>query len=176
MIYLDDLTSPYVYLHDLRPAVRLTPLQSRPPKMTEAQIADAIARTLAEDRQVRARAALPDIVSQNELLCPAGRTARASAQDAAEGRPPTRAGAGRMAVALAGVFHRLHARSPDRAERFRAGVDRVATALDALLDRLLERWTTALYMPDFSREALLGDMPDSRPDPFVRLAAEARGR
>lgn len=77
-----------------------------------------------------------------------------------------------MAHGLARLFHWLNARRPDRAERMRGRVDWLAMELDRLLDRLPERWTTGLYMPDFSREALLSAGEVGAPDPFDRLRAD----
>lgn len=264
MAYSDDLTATHIQMHDLRPGMRLKPLQSHAPKVSDAEIDHIIARTLAEDRQIEARAALPAIASQDELSGLAGRSARRSAarggaaaarmgavtalyaesagragpdaggrgasssgpREDLTGRRPflqrlglfsatsrpwamrallmvamlaiaalmpwaiplvlaagvvaiaalvAAMGSDRMAGGLERVFHWLHAREPDRAERFRARVDRMATAMDALLDRLPERWTAGLYMADFSREALLPGAQDDLPDPFDRIAAEARG-
>lgn len=249
MTFSDDLTSTHVHLCDLRPGMRLTPLQSRPPKVTEAETDHVIAETLAKNRQTEARAALPAIAPQDELLGLGGRNARREAQqgEAAAARmdevsrchaahrvvaepvedltkggrsslrrlgnlgPWPRRGAiaaalvlvayimpwvlsvvalvavllplslavllgtDRMARILLRIFQWLNARWPDRAERFRIRVDWLATGMDALLDRLPERWTTGLYMPDFSREALLPGMDAPRRDPFERIAAEARG-
>ncbi|PVA10935.1 hypothetical protein DC366_03880 [Pelagivirga sediminicola] len=224
--------------------MRLQPLQSPAATVTDDEIDQVIARTLAESRQLDARAAMPDIVSQDELLGRAGRNAR---QDAAEGgaaaarmdavaaeyapaKPaaqaadqvrrrapklrrlgkwPRRAalagialaafwlapwgaalitlvalvlaaalvlamGSDRVADTLALIHNVLHARNPDRAERFRLRVDRLATIMDGVLDRLPERWTAGLYIRDFSRHALLGEDMTQRPDPFDRLAAAAR--
>ncbi len=232
-------------MRDLLPGMRLTPLQSQPTKVTEAEIDHVIARVLVENRQIEARAALPEIAHQDELTGLAGRNARreAARNDDAEtcrevearwsscmperarpaeiedltgrtkpallGKWPLRfaalvavisvvtlapwaiplillaavvltvavvvaLGSDGVANLLTRVFHWKNARHPDRAERFRARVDRVATVMDAALDRLPERWTTGLYMPDFSREALLQDMDEGRPDPFDRIATEAR--
>lgn len=73
------------------------------------------------------------------------------------------------------LYRWLEARNPDRAERLRVRADAVALRLDGLLDRLPDRWTEGLYLPDFSRAALSPDTLDDRPDPFDRIAAEARG-
>ncbi|RKF14726.1 hypothetical protein D6850_07540 [Roseovarius spongiae] len=78
--------------------------------------------------------------------------------------------------ACLGFYRWLDARWPQRAERLRATLDRGALRLDAILDRLPERWTAGLYLPDFSRENLNPDAFAGRPDPFDRLSAELRGR
>ncbi|QIE47003.1 hypothetical protein G5B38_16555 [Pseudohalocynthiibacter aestuariivivens] len=83
-------------------------------------------------------------------------------------------GAERIAAAMLWFYRWLDDRAPRRAERLRAGADGLAIRLDALFDRLPGRWTEGLYMPDFSREALLDDSNDEGPDPFDRLAAQAR--
>lgn len=69
----------------------------------------------------------------------------------------------------------LDGRDPARAERLRARADALALRLDRVLDRLPERWTAGLYLPDFSRAALVPGEAEERPDPFARIAAEARG-
>ena len=88
MAFSDDLTTTYVPAHALRPGLRLKPLQSRGADLTEKEIDDMIARTLAEERQAEARAALPELASQEELSGTAGReTRRASrVRSAAEAR------------------------------------------------------------------------------------------
>ncbi len=240
MAYTEDEVA-QTHLRALRPGMRLTPLQSPPSKVSEAEIDTVIARTLAESRQIEARAALPVIAHQDDLTGLAGRNARRAAEQESAaaarlssvsarfasgppapvtvedltGRAPTileklrtwplrvflfaavlaifalapwliplallavavlvvAMGSDRVAAALTRVYHWRHARNPDRAERFRARIDRLATGMDAVLDRLPERWTTGLYMPDFSREALLDDLDEGRPDPFDRIAAEMR--
>lgn len=222
--------------------MRLTPLQSRGAQLSEEEIDDMIARTLQEERQIEARAALPAIASQDELSGQSGRTARREArqQEAAEARlqavsaahapkpqvedlsrPPRRTmrsfvprlwsgalvgcalaviwiwpwviavaligaillpviraialGSDGVASLLARLYRWRHARHPERAERMRARIDQFAVWTDGILDRLPEGWTTGLYMPDFSREALLPDAAGEAPDPFDRLRAEANG-
>lgn len=244
MAYTDDQVT-QVHLHALRPGMRLTPLQSRPSQVTDAEIDHVIAKTLAESRQIEARAMLPDILHQDELTGLAGRNARSKAAKtgaakarlsevatryAPESKPietvedltgrallrlrrphpwvlrgalaalalvvvllkpwgvvlvllaaviatlglALAMGTDRMAGGLTRIYHWQNARNPGRAERFRARVDQLATGMDAALDRLPERWTVGLYMPDFSREALLENLEDDRPDPFDRIAAETR--
>lgn len=77
--------------------------------------------------------------------------------------------------ALARLYRWRHARHPEHAERMRACVNRFAMRMDAILDRLPEGWTTGLYMPDFSREALLPMEQPQLPDPFDRLRGGTRG-
>ncbi len=240
MAYSDDEVT-QVHLRALRSGMRLTALKSPPTKVSEAEIDAVIAKTLAENRQIAARAALPEIAHQDELTGLAGRNARREAvQDGAAaarlrnvsaqyapqkpaaktiedltGRTPTilqklkawpllaflfaavvaifalapwviplalllgagfvvALGSDRVAGGLTRIYHWRHARNPARAERFRNRIDQLATGMDAVLDRLPERWTTGLYMPDFSREALLEDIDQGRPDPFDRIAAEMR--
>ncbi|WP_324755146.1 hypothetical protein [Roseovarius sp. Pro17] len=223
--------------------MRLTPLRSQKVVLTEAEVDKVIARTLFEERQVVARAALPAIASQEELSGHSGRNARRSALEdsaaaarldavAAQHNPPPpqvedltgrnpritaqrvlwlcrrtlpfaalgamwawpwllpaalvaaivlplgcviALGSDGVANALTRAFHWTNARWPDRAERLRRRMDRFATRMDGVLDRLPERWTIGLYMPDFSREALLPHEDAGAPDPFERLRAEARG-
>lgn len=251
MAFVDELTTPHVHVHGLRSGMRLTPLQSRGAKLTEAETDDIIARTLAEDRQREARAAMPAIASQEELSGLAGRIARQASrvQDEADARlsavtvqhggrrqgpepnhahsPPIEDLTGRRRIqlphlpvwprraivtavmlgvawvwpgfvisvifaaglmmlgcilalgsdsasgALIRIYHWRHARQPERAERMRLRLDRLAMRVDTILDRLPERWTTGLYMADFSREALLPDEHGDAPDPFDKLRVDA---
>ena len=230
----DEITGLYVDPRDVRPGLRLKPLQTRPERVTEAEVDNIISQTLAKSRQEEARAALPEVADQEELLGLAGRNARrdAATREAAElrcaqsaarvapkledlsGRRMTSAwrkrlliaapivlivlwkpwlipglvivafwlviaafavlGSERMAEGFIRFYVWLDARNPARAERIRDRADRLAMRLDALLDRLPERWTEGLYMPDFSRASLMGDGLDDLPDPFDRIAVEAR--
>jgi len=230
----DEISGLYVDPRDVRPGLRLQPLQTRPEPVSEAEVDRIIAQTLAKSRQEDARAALPQVVDQEELLGLAGRNARRDAatreaanirraQSAARVMPKIEDLTGRRVAgpwqkrvliaapivlvviwkpwlilglvivvcwlviaafaALGGArvaegsirfYVWLDARNPERAERMRDRADRLAMRLDALLDRLPERWTEGLYMPDFSRASLMGDGLDGRPDPFDRIAAEAR--
>ncbi len=79
----------------------------------------------------------------------------------------------RIAAGVLWFYRWLEGRAPRRAERLRAGADRLAVRLDSLFDRLPGRWTEGLYMPDFSREALIDDDKDDAPDPFDRLAGQS---
>jgi len=65
-------------------------------------------------------------------------------------------------------------RRPERAEKLRRRADALAMKFDAILDRLPGRWAEVLSLPDFSRSALDPDSDDERPDPFSKIAAEAR--
>ena len=80
-------------------------------------------------------------------------------------------GPDRWGEIVGGAWQRLHARKPELAERVRHRADRFAEKFDRLLDRLPDSWAERLALPDFSG-AQEGD--DDRPDPFDRLAAEAR--
>lgn len=239
MPFSNDLTSPEVDPRALRPGLRLSPLQPTAAKVTEAEIDHVIAQTLQQNRQIEARAAMPEIAGQDELLGLAGRNARRDAarqgeadarlsaatrstrrpaappvEDLTGRRRPSRATLRRVALIAAAVgfiymwpwfipltlfvafwvvlivcamgagerigdvmirgYLWLDARNPDRAERLRQRADRAAMRIDALLDRLPDRWTEGLYMPDLSRAALIPQEFDDRPDPFDRIAAEAQ--
>jgi hypothetical protein len=80
----------------------------------------------------------------------------------------------RMMAGLVGVYHLLEARWPSSAERYRAALDRMALRMDGLLDRLPERWSEGVYMPDFSRENLVPGAGADWPEPFDRIAAQVR--
>jgi len=230
----DEISGQYVDPRNVRPGLRLKPLQSRPEPVSDAEIDDVIAKTLAKSRQLEARAALPEVVDQDTLLGLSGRNARreVATRDAAETRRAQSAacvaprvedltgrrmaglwrrrlliaapfalvmvwkpwlipgllilcfgivialfavlGSERLSDAFIRFYLWLNLRNPERAERVRDRADRLAMRLDALLDRLPERWTDGLYMPDFSRASLTGETLDARPDPFDRIAAEAR--
>ena len=80
-------------------------------------------------------------------------------------------GPDRWGEIIAGAWQRLHSRKPELAERVRQRADRFAERFDRVLDWLPDAWAERLALPDFS-----GADPsdDDRPDPFDRLAAEAR--
>lgn len=84
----DEINGLYVDPRDVRPGLRLKPLQSRSARVSEEEIDHVIAKTLASSRQQDARAALPNVADQDSLLGLAGRNARrdAAAREAAEGR------------------------------------------------------------------------------------------
>lgn len=79
-------------------------------------------------------------------------------------------GPDRWGEILGGAWRRLHERRPELAERVRQRADRFAERFDRFLDLLPEAWAERLALPDFSPEP----EDDDRPDPFDRLAAEAR--
>ena len=80
-------------------------------------------------------------------------------------------GPDRVAELVVTNWRRLHARKPEFAENLRARAEAMAIRIDAFLDRLPEKWTDGLYVPDFSRS----DQKDADlPDPFERLAREAQ--
>ncbi|MFX0540766.1 hypothetical protein ACEWPM_003400 [Roseovarius sp. S4756] len=81
MAYSDDLTGSRIPFEALRPGLRLKPLQSRGASLSDEEIDDVIAHTLAEERQLQARAALPAIASQEELAGTAGRLSRRAARE-----------------------------------------------------------------------------------------------
>ncbi len=64
-------------------------------------------------------------------------------------------------------FEKLRARDPERAERLRQRAIRVVGVLNKVIDRLPERWTSGLYLPDFDGTA---EQPEKlQSDPFERL-------
>ncbi|MCJ7874994.1 hypothetical protein [Phaeobacter sp. J2-8] len=69
-------------------------------------------------------------------------------------------------------YTRLRERDPDRAEAIRQRASDASARFAKLLDRLPASWTQGIYIPDFEPDTELLD--DTRPDPFDRLAAEAR--
>lgn len=80
-------------------------------------------------------------------------------------------GPDRVAELVVSFWRRLQARKPEFAEDLRARAERMAVRIDAVLDRLPDKWTSGIYLPDFSRPT---ETPDDLPDPFERLAREAR--
>ncbi len=69
-------------------------------------------------------------------------------------------------------WQRFAARWPGRAEALRRRADAMALKWDAVLDRLPEAWADRLALPDLSGRGQ--GLPDDAPDPFDRLAAQAR--
>lgn len=82
-------------------------------------------------------------------------------------------GPDRWTEIIAGAFQRYAARKPEKAERLRLKADAVAIRIDRLLDWLPDSWADRLSLPDFSQPFDQAGA-DERPDPFDRLAAEAR--
>lgn len=80
-------------------------------------------------------------------------------------------GPDRWGEILGGAWQRLHARRPELAERVRQRADRFAEKFDRVLDRLPDAWAERLALPDFSNPS---EADEDKPDPFDRLAAEAR--
>jgi hypothetical protein len=81
-------------------------------------------------------------------------------------------GPDRVAELVVAWHDRLAQRDPDKAEVIRRRAARVSRVLAALIERLPERWTAGLYLPDFEpAEAMPAKLQD---DPFAKLAAEAR--
>jgi len=83
-------------------------------------------------------------------------------------------GGERLCSLAVSVYGRLAERRPGLAEVLRHAADSVALFLDGILDRLPEKWTQGLYLPDFGTPPEPDIQPETRPDPFDRLAAEAR--
>lgn len=80
-------------------------------------------------------------------------------------------GPDRWGEIISAGWHRLHARRPEMAERLRARADVFAERFDHVLDWLPESWADRLALPDFSGTS---HHQDNAPDPFDRLAGEAR--
>ena len=80
-------------------------------------------------------------------------------------------GPDRVAELVVNNWKRLRARRPELAEtiRLRAGV--MAGRIDAFLDRLPEKWTEGLHVPDFAPPE---NELDNLPDPFERLGNKAQ--
>ena len=82
-------------------------------------------------------------------------------------------GPDRWGEILSGAWMRLAEKRPELAERIRQRADAFAIRFDSFLDWLPESWADRLALPDFSQLPGPGQ-DDDRPDPFDRLAAEAR--
>jgi hypothetical protein len=80
-------------------------------------------------------------------------------------------GPDRWGEIIGGAWQRLHARKPELADRVRQRADRFAEKFDRVLDWLPASWADRLALPDFSAQA---EAEENLPDPFDRLAAEAR--
>ena len=68
------------------------------------------------------------------------------------------------------AWARFSKRFPKRAEALRAKADRFAELFDRALDYLPEAWADRLSLPDLSGKTAF----DDQPDPFERLANDAR--
>lgn len=67
-------------------------------------------------------------------------------------------------------YKRLRDRDPDAAERLRLRAAKTSRKLSALIEKLPEKWTTGLYLPDFEEPQ---DLPETwNTDPFERLARQ----
>jgi len=65
-------------------------------------------------------------------------------------------------------YRRLRERDADAAERIRRRAAGASKRLSAIVERLPERWTTGLYLPDFEEPA---ELPEKwKSDPFEQLA------
>ena len=65
-------------------------------------------------------------------------------------------------------YRRLRERDADAAERIRRRAAGAIKRLSAIVEKLPERWTTGLYLPDFEEPA---ELPENlKSDPFERLA------
>lgn len=69
-------------------------------------------------------------------------------------------------------YRRLQQRDPEKAERLRVRAARISAWISRVADRLPERWTNGLYLPDFEPEVLPEKMHS---DPFERFYTEAEG-
>ncbi|MCI2399845.1 hypothetical protein [Aliiroseovarius subalbicans] len=77
----------------------------------------------------------------------------------------------RVAQMVAAWHGRLAARDPDRAEVLRLRAAWVSKRIATLVNRLPNRWTAGLYLPDFEPE---GEMPEAMDnDPFDRLVPQS---
>ena len=80
-------------------------------------------------------------------------------------------GPDRVAQMIAAWFTRLKTRDPDRAEVLRSRAAKLSTLLGAVVDRLPERWTQGLYLPDFEEPS--EQPPEMHDDPFDRLVPQS---
>ena len=77
-----------------------------------------------------------------------------------------------FAELVAKAYAKLKERDPGKAERIRRGAIAVTRTLNRGLERLPERWTRGLYLPDFETD---GYVPERlMVDPFEDLAAEVQ--
>ena len=83
-------------------------------------------------------------------------------------------GPDRSGEILAAWFARFLQRDPLGAEKLRARAERVSARATVILGCLPERWTSGLYLPDFSLNADRQDFPAS--DPFDRLTSPEQDR
>ena len=62
---------------------------------------------------------------------------------------------------------------PETAEKLRRSASTLFKRIGVLLDKLPERWTEGIYLPDFDVSETQA-VSDDQPDPFDRLAEQAR--
>ena len=79
-------------------------------------------------------------------------------------------GPDRVAEMVVAWYQRKKARDPEAAEEIRARAARFSLRLGKIVDRLPERWTQGLYLPDFEESKPLPDCLGK--DPFDRLVPQ----
>ena len=83
-------------------------------------------------------------------------------------------GPDRVGALVAAWYTRLSRRDLDKAEDIRRRAAFWSKRLSAIVDRLPEKWTTGLYLPDFEEAS---ELPEKmKTDPFDRLAAQSIAR
>jgi hypothetical protein len=85
-------------------------------------------------------------------------------------------GPDRVSELVVAWYDRLRQRDPERAETIRRRAARSSKQISAIIERLPDKWTTGLYLPDFEEPPELPEKMKS--DPFDRLATQvsaARG-
>lgn len=67
-------------------------------------------------------------------------------------------------------YERLQRRDPERADALRRRAAKVSAKVTSLIERLPEKWTWGIYLPDFNETTITHEKMKS--DPFDRLAAQ----
>ncbi len=83
-------------------------------------------------------------------------------------------GPDRVTELVVGRWQKLRRDRPELAERLRRRANRMTLRLHAVLNRLPDKWTEGLYLPDFSDPAPDAKSVNSVDDPFEKLAKEAQ--
>ncbi len=83
-------------------------------------------------------------------------------------------GPDRISELVYGRWLGIQARNPERAEKIRHRFQAIVKRVNTVLSRVPGRWAVRLRLPDYSSDDQTQDQLREGPDPFEKLAAEAR--